>query len=98
MEQHDDGWRESVKDAVKPWRDRLVRGLGGTMPERGLSYDELVRLLYPTLPDELRPALGLLSGDWRRDYRHPHATGRPARTILGLDAPRRAGDRDINHG
>jgi hypothetical protein len=21
-------------------------------------------------PDELRPALGLLSGDWRRDYRH----------------------------
>ena len=36
-------------------RDRIVRGLGGTLPERGLTYEELVHLLYPTLPGELRP-------------------------------------------
>ncbi|MBV8464122.1 MAG: hypothetical protein JO368_12565, partial [Acidimicrobiales bacterium] len=29
--------------------------LGGTLPERGISYDELVQLLYPTLPAALRP-------------------------------------------
>ena len=32
-------------------------------------------------PDELRPALGLLSGDWRRDYRHL------ARTVEDRYAP-----------
>lgn len=51
-------WQDDVKDKLKPWRDRLVRGLGGTMPEaspRSITYEELVELLYPTLPDELRP-------------------------------------------
>lgn len=50
-----EGWWRQVKDVLKPWRDRVVRGLGGTLPQRGLSYEELVRLLYPTLPDDLRP-------------------------------------------
>jgi len=31
---------------------------------RGSAFDVIAG------PDELRPALGLLSGDWRRDYRH----------------------------
>ena len=31
---------------------------------RGRAFDLIAG------PDELRPALGLLSGDWRRDYRH----------------------------
>ena len=31
---------------------------------RGPAFDVIAG------PDELRPALGLLSGDWRRDYRH----------------------------
>ncbi len=31
---------------------------------RGAAFDVFAG------PDELRPALGLLSGDWRRDYRH----------------------------
>ncbi len=31
---------------------------------RGVAFDMLAG------PEELRPALGLLSGDWRRDYRH----------------------------
>ena len=31
-----------------------MHGLGGTIPERGLTYEELVQLLYPTLPDSLR--------------------------------------------
>jgi hypothetical protein len=31
---------------------------------RGAAFDLVAG------PDELRPALGLLSGDWRRDYRH----------------------------
>jgi len=55
--QHD-GWQEALKHKLKPWRDRLVRELGGTVPEmstRGVTYAELVALLYPTLPDELRP-------------------------------------------
>ncbi|HEX4127232.1 MAG TPA: FkbM family methyltransferase [Acidimicrobiales bacterium] len=53
-------WQHAVKENLKPLRDRVVRGLGGVMPEpapRGLSYDELVTLLYPTLPDELRPVV-----------------------------------------
>ena len=40
-----------------PWRDRLVQRLGGTFPERGLTFDQLVRLIYPTLPEELRGAI-----------------------------------------
>jgi hypothetical protein len=31
---------------------------------RGVAFDVIAG------PEELRPALGLLSGDWRRDYRH----------------------------
>jgi FkbM family methyltransferase len=52
-----DTWQHAVKHKLKPLRDRLVRGLGGAMPEpssRGITYDELVELLYPTLPPELR--------------------------------------------
>ena len=43
------------QEKLKPLRDRLVHGLGGTMPERGFTYEQLVHLLYPTLPPELRP-------------------------------------------
>ncbi len=53
-----DSWQHAVKNKLKPWRNRLVHGLGGTMQEpspRGITYDQLVELLYPTLPDELRP-------------------------------------------
>ena len=50
----DEGRQHSVKDALKPLRDRVVHRLGGTMPERGLTYDQLVTLVYPSLPDELR--------------------------------------------
>jgi FkbM family methyltransferase len=52
-----DTWQDAVKEKLKPLRDRVVHGLGGTMPEpasRGITYDELVALLYPTLPPELR--------------------------------------------
>jgi FkbM family methyltransferase len=54
MDHQDDGWRRRVKDTLRPLRDRLVHGLGGTLPERGLTYDQLVQLLYPQLPDRLR--------------------------------------------
>jgi FkbM family methyltransferase len=54
MDDPDDRWRQAVKYRLKPLRDRLVRVMGGTLPERGLSYEELVHLLYPSLPDELR--------------------------------------------
>jgi FkbM family methyltransferase len=50
----DDSWRHAAKDSLKPWRDRVVRRLGGTMPQRGLTYAQLVDLLYPQLPDDLR--------------------------------------------
>jgi FkbM family methyltransferase len=46
-----------VKDAMRLLRDRIVHRLGGTMPgppSRGVTYEELVHLLYPTLPDDLR--------------------------------------------
>lgn len=49
--------RHAVKNRLKPLRDRLVHRLGGTMPEqvpRGITYDQLVQLLYPTLPPELQ--------------------------------------------
>jgi FkbM family methyltransferase len=49
--------RRPVKDALRPLRDRIVRRLGGTIPgppSRGVTYEELVHLLYPTLPDDLR--------------------------------------------
>ena len=44
-------------DAATLAGERLVRRLGGTMPERGLSYEQLVDLIYPSLPDELRGAI-----------------------------------------
>src|ERR1700735_2057680 len=50
-------WEHTVKERLKPLRDRVVHGLGGTMPEplpRSISYDELVHLLYPTLPASRR--------------------------------------------
>jgi FkbM family methyltransferase len=49
-----EGWREAAKGKVRPWRDRLVHRLGGTMPQRGLTYEQLVHLLYPELSDRLR--------------------------------------------
>jgi FkbM family methyltransferase len=55
MEYPDHDWRRTVKESLRPLRDRIVHGLGGTIPERGLTYEQLVHLLYPTLPDELRP-------------------------------------------
>jgi FkbM family methyltransferase len=50
----DERWRRAAKDAFKPWRDRLVARLGGTMPQRGITYEQLVQLLYPHLADDLR--------------------------------------------
>lgn len=55
-----DGQQTAVKQMLKHWRNRLVQGLGGAVPEgipRSITYEELVELLYPTLPDELRPVL-----------------------------------------
>jgi FkbM family methyltransferase len=52
--------KNPVKDALRPLRDRIVQRLGGTIPgppeppARGLTYEQLVHLLYPTLPDDLR--------------------------------------------
>ncbi len=54
MDHQDDDWRHKAKHALKPLRDRVVHGLGGTLPERGITYEQLVHLLYPTLPDDLR--------------------------------------------
>jgi FkbM family methyltransferase len=54
MDHQDEGWRRTLKARIKPLRDRLVRRLGGTLPVRGLTYDELVHLIYPSLPDWLR--------------------------------------------
>jgi FkbM family methyltransferase len=54
MDHQDEGWRRTVKNKLKPARDRLVHRLGGTLPVRGLTYDELVHLIYPSLPEELR--------------------------------------------
>ncbi len=59
-------WQHSVKEALRPVRDGVVHALGGTVPaldatmapgERVLTYDQLVHLLYPTLPESLRPAV-----------------------------------------
>jgi FkbM family methyltransferase len=52
-DRHGEGGR-TAKNMVKPWRDRIVRRLGGAMPQRGLTYDQLVQLLYPNLSDDLR--------------------------------------------
>jgi FkbM family methyltransferase len=50
----DERWERAAKETLRPWRDRLVVLLGGTMPERALTYEQLVHLLYPHLSDELR--------------------------------------------
>jgi hypothetical protein len=50
----DESWQRAAKETLRPWRDRLVLFLGGTMPERALTYEQLVHLLYPILSDELR--------------------------------------------
>jgi len=55
MDHQDQDWRRKVKNTLRPLRDRLVHGLGGTLPERGITYEQLVHLLYPSLPDRLRP-------------------------------------------
>jgi FkbM family methyltransferase len=57
MDHQDNSWRRRVKNGLKPLRNRLVHRLGGTLPVRGLTYDELVQLIYPSLPQELRPEL-----------------------------------------
>jgi FkbM family methyltransferase len=61
MSEANDTWQHVVKEKLKPLRDRVVQGLGGTMPEpapeqppRAITYEQLVHLLYPTLPDDLR--------------------------------------------
>jgi FkbM family methyltransferase len=54
MDHQDESWRRTVKNKLKPFRDRLVHRLGGTLPVRGLTYDELVHLIYPSLPEGLR--------------------------------------------
>ena len=60
--------RRPVKDALRPLRDGIVRRLGGTIPgppeppARGLTYEQLVHLMYPTLPDDLRPAVDKAAG------------------------------------
>jgi FkbM family methyltransferase len=53
----DTGWGQRAKARLKPLRDRVVRRLGGTIPERGLTYDQLVHLLYPSLPAHRRAAV-----------------------------------------
>jgi FkbM family methyltransferase len=57
VKQRDMSWRHSAKNRLKPLRDRLVFRLGGTLPTRGLTYDQLVHLIYPSLPDKLRDDL-----------------------------------------
>ena len=50
---------------MRPLRDRIVHRLGGTVagpPTRGVTYEELVRLLYPTLPDDLRARVDEAAG------------------------------------
>lgn len=65
MDGQDQGWQRALKDRLKPLRERVVRGLGGTMPTppaRGLTYEQLVGLVYPSLPAELRPDLDRAAG------------------------------------
>lgn len=67
MDHQDEGWRRTVKKELKPLRDRLVHRLGGTVPVRGLTYDELVHLIYPSLPEQLRQQLdSAAAGDLAR--------------------------------
>jgi len=62
-------------DAVCPDRRTLVLGLFDAPPGGGLWTSFVARRRGGAFdviagPDELRSSLGLLSGDWRRDYRH----------------------------
>jgi len=63
--------REMVDEgAIASWPQRL-RGLPVPTPHVvRRTLDALCPFDVIAGPDELRPALGLLSGDWRRDYRH----------------------------
>ena len=75
-EAHETG-EHAVKEKLKPLRDRVVQGLGGSMPEAppwSITYDELVHLLYPTLPDDLRDDVNeAATGDGRASDHPPHA-------------------------
>src|SRR6516225_2099858 len=65
MEDHGPRQRRPVKDALRPLRDRIVHRLGGTIPgppHRGVTYEELVDLLYPRLPDDLRARVDEAAG------------------------------------
>jgi FkbM family methyltransferase len=57
--------RRPFKKALRPLRDRVVHRLGGTVPgpsPRGVSYEELVHLMYPTLPEDLRAEVDEAAG------------------------------------
>ena len=41
----------NLEQLLEAMRVRAIRRLGGVLPERGLTYQELVQLLYPTLTD-----------------------------------------------
>ena len=65
MDDHGPRPRRPVKDVLRALRDRIVHRLGGTVagpPTRGVTYEELVRLLYPTLPDDLRARVDEAAG------------------------------------
>jgi FkbM family methyltransferase len=60
MAEQDVRWQDALKRRLRPLRDSVVRRLGGTMPAepvRALTYEQLVRMVYPTLPASLRPEL-----------------------------------------
>ena len=54
MDHPKEGWRRAIENKARSLRNRLVHRLGGTLPVRGLTYDELVHLIYPSLPEEFR--------------------------------------------
>jgi FkbM family methyltransferase len=65
MDDHGPRPRRPVKDVLRALRDRIVHRLGGTVagpPTRGVTYEELVHLLYPTLPDDLRARVDEAAG------------------------------------
>jgi FkbM family methyltransferase len=84
MEYRDSDWRRTVKGTLRPLRDRIVQGLGGTIPERGLTYEQLVHLLYPTLPEELRPEVDEAAGG---DLTRPSTIRRMLGTVEHQVAP-----------
>jgi FkbM family methyltransferase len=59
-------WQETLAATARPWRDRLVHALGGSVgngapgpeaPERSIAYEQLVAMLYPELPESQRAVL-----------------------------------------